>query len=160
MAITFQRGAVLEQQRRYAEAEQAFAAVLDLDSQHAPTLNYLGYMLAERGEQLERAVDYIRRALAVDPENGAYADSLGWAYFKQDKLDLAEIHLLRAAHQLASNSVVQDHVGELFFKLGRFGEAIAAWGRSLNGDGESIERREIEEKIERARHLAERDRGR
>ena len=107
-------------------------------------------MLVERGEGLERAVEYIKRALAVDPENSAFVDSLGWAYFKLDKLALAETYLLRAASRLSKNSVVQDHVGELFFKLGRYDDAIAAWKRSLAGDGELIKRFEIEKKIDRA----------
>jgi tetratricopeptide (TPR) repeat protein len=148
--VSFQQGAILEQQRRYSEAEEAFLEVLDLDSKHALTLNYLGYMLVERGERLKRAVEYIQRALTVDPENSAFVDSLGWAYFKLDKLALAETHLLRAASRLSKNSVVQDHVGELFFKLGRYEDAIAAWKRSLAGDGESIKRVEIEKKIDRA----------
>ncbi len=155
-AIPFQLGAVLERERRFEEAERAFHEALSRDPKHAPTLNYLGYLLAERGERLEEAVGYIQRALEVDPQNGAYVDSLGWAYFKLDRLDLAEIHLLRAGQQLSDNSVVQDHVGQLFFKLGRFDEAIAAWQRSLRGDGEAIERREIESKIERARDEANR----
>ena len=148
--IFFQQGVILEQQRRYSEAEEAFFKVLDLDSKHAPTLNYLGYMLVERGERLERAVEYIQRALAVDPENSAFMDSMGWAYFKLDELALAETYLLRAASRLSKNSVVQDHVGELFFKLSRYDDAIAAWKRSLAGDGESINRLKIEKKIDQA----------
>ena len=70
---------------------------------------------------------YLKRALEIEPDNGSYLDSLGWAYFKADKLDLAEENLQRAADQLKTNSVVQDHYGDVLFKLGRFDEAIAAW---------------------------------
>ena len=59
------------------------------DPEHAAALNYLGYMLAERGERLDESVELIKRALAIDPDNGSYLDSLGWAYFKDGKLDLA-----------------------------------------------------------------------
>ena len=77
--VPFQRGALLEQQKRFAEAEQAFRAVLARDPAHAPTLNYLGYMLVERGEQPGggRAPD--RTSARGGPGNPSYLDSLGWA---------------------------------------------------------------------------------
>ena len=60
------------------------------DPDNAPALNYLGYMLAERGERLDESVSFLKKALQIEPENGSYLDSLGWAYFKADKLDLAD----------------------------------------------------------------------
>jgi tetratricopeptide (TPR) repeat protein len=117
-------------------------------------LNYLGYMLAERGERLAESVRYIERALALEPDNPSYLDSLGWAYYKLDALDRAEPPLRRASQELPKNSVVQDHWGDLLYKLGRFAEAIAAWEQALSGDGESIERATIETKIRTARDKA------
>ena len=89
------------------------------DPNNATALNYLGYMLAERGERLDESVDYLKRALAIDPDNGSYLDSIGWAYYKDGKLDLALDNLKQAADQLTTNSVVQDHYGDVLFKLGR-----------------------------------------
>ena len=63
-AVTFELGAVLDKQKRYAEAEAAFRQVLARDPDHADALNYLGYMLAERGERLDESVDLVKRALA------------------------------------------------------------------------------------------------
>jgi tetratricopeptide (TPR) repeat protein len=153
-SIPFQLGAVFEQQKRYAEAERAFREVLARDPRHAPALNYLGYMLADRGERLEESVELIQRALEIDPENGAYLDSLGWAYFKLNRLDLAEANLRKAGEQLRTSSVVQDHLGDVLARLGRHAEAIAAWERSLAGDGESIDRAAIQRKIGAARGKA------
>jgi tetratricopeptide (TPR) repeat protein len=150
-ATAFQIGATYERQKRYEEAERSFRLALNRDPEHAPTLNYLGYMLAERGERLEESVRYIERALALEPDNPSYLDSLGWAYYKLDALDRAEPPLRRASDELPRNSVVQDHWGDLLFKLGRYDEAIAAWERSLAGDGDSIERATIEGKIRTAR---------
>ena len=56
-------------------------------------LNYLGYMLADRDTRLDEALGYIRRAVALDPQNGAYLDSLGWVYYKMGNYDLAEENL-------------------------------------------------------------------
>ncbi len=119
---------------------------------HAPTLNYLGYMLAERGQRLDEAVTLIAQAVKIDPFNGSYLDSLGWAYFKQGKLDQAREYLVKAGEQMPVNSVVQDHVGDVLFALRDVDGAIAAWQRALNGDGRSIDRTSIERKISRPAH--------
>jgi tetratricopeptide (TPR) repeat protein len=149
-SVTFELGAVLEKQKRFADAEAAFRRVLTREPDNAPTLNYLGYMLADRGERLEESVGYLKKALEIDPDNGSYLDSLGWAYFKGNKLDLADDNLKRAAEQLKTNSVIQDHYGEVLAKLGRYDEAIAAWTRALAGDGDSIDRAGIDMKIRAA----------
>lgn len=149
--ITYELASVFEKQKKYTEAEAAFRQLLMRDPEHAPALNYLGYMLAERGVRLDESVELIMRALEVEPENGSYLDSLGWAYFKIGKLNLAEEHLKRAADQLTTNSVVQDHYGDVLFKLQRYDEAIAAWNRALAGDGDSVDRGDIDKKIRSAR---------
>jgi len=150
-SIVFELGAVYDKQKKFPDAEAAFKQLLARDGDNAPALNYLGYMLAERGERLDESVTLLRKALQIDPDNGSYLDSLGWAYFKSDKLDLAEDHLRRAADQLKTNSVIQDHYGDVLFKLGRYDDAIAAWTRALGGDGDSINRTDIDKKIRGAR---------
>jgi tetratricopeptide (TPR) repeat protein len=150
-AISFELGAVFDKQKKFAEAESAFKQVLARNPENATALNYLGYMLAERGERLDESVGYLKKALAIEPENGSFLDSLGWAYFKADKLDLAEDNLRRAADQLKTNSVIQEHYGQVLFKLGRYDDAIAAWTRALNGDGDSIDKADIDKKIRAAR---------
>jgi len=148
---SFELGAVLEKQKRYGDAETAFKQAIQRDPEHAPSLNYLGYMLAERGERLDESVTYIKRALEIEPNNGSYLDSLGWAYFKDGRLDLAEENLKRAASQLTSNAVIQDHYGDVLFKLGRFQDAIEAWARALSGDADEIDRGSVDRKIRSAR---------
>jgi tetratricopeptide (TPR) repeat protein len=149
--LTFELGAALDKQKRYSESEAVFRQLIAKEPKNAPALNYLGYMLAERGERLAESVDYIKRALEIEPENGSYLDSIGWAYFKDGKLDLALENLRRAAEQLKDNSVIQDHYGEVLFKAGRYDDAIGAWNRALTGDGDSIDRGGIDRKIRSAR---------
>ncbi|PYR29692.1 MAG: hypothetical protein DMF92_10985 [Acidobacteria bacterium] len=150
-AIPFELGAVFDKQKRFADAEAAFHRVLARQPDNAAALNYLGYMLAERGERLDESVRYLKKALEIEPDNGSFLDSLGWAYYKSDKLDLALDNLRRAADQLKTNSVIQDHYGDVLFKLKRYDEAIAAWTRVLSGDGESIDRGGIDKKIRAAK---------
>ncbi len=149
--IGFELGATYDKQKKYADAEAAFKQVLNREPDNAPVLNYLGYMLAERGERLDESVTYVKKALEIEPDNGSYLDSLGWAYYKADKLELAESNLRRAADQLKSNSVIQDHYGDVLLKMGRLDEAIAAFNRALTGDGDSIDRAEIDKKIRAAK---------
>lgn len=149
--VLFQLGAVLERGRRFEAAERKFREVIEREPENAAALNYLGYMLADRGERLEESVTLLLKALEIDPNNGAYLDSLGWAYYKLDRLDLAEPHLRQASDQMQTNSVVQDHLGDLLFKLGQLDDAIAAWERALAGDRDSIDPEAIEQKIRDAR---------
>jgi tetratricopeptide (TPR) repeat protein len=149
--IAFELGAVLDKQKKFAESEAAFRQILQQEPDNAPALNYIGYMLAERGERLGESVDLLKRALAIEPDNGSYLDSLGWAYYKADKLPLALDSLQRAADQLKANSVIQDHYGDVLFKLSRVDEAIAAWTRALAGDNDTIDRPAIDRKIKSAK---------
>ncbi len=149
--IAFELGTVLDRQRKFAESEVVFRQLLSKEPDNAPALNYFGYMLAERGERLNESVDYIKRALAIDPNNGSYLDSIGWAYFKDGKLDLALEHLQRAAQMLATNSLVQDHYAGVLFRVGRYDDAIAAWTKALSGDLDSVERGDIDKKIRGAK---------
>lgn len=149
--ISFELGAVLDRQKKYAESEAVFRQLLSKEPDNAAALNYLGYMLAERGERLDESVDYIKRALAIDPDNGSYLDSIGWAYFKDGRLDLALEHLQRAAQMLTTNSLVQDHYADVLFRIGRYDDAIAAWTKALSGDLDSIDRGDIDKKIRSAK---------
>ena len=153
-SVAFGVGAALDRAKHFEDAVRVFKRVIASDPNHAQALNHLGYILADRGERLPESVGYIKRALEIDPNNPAYLDSLGWAYFKLNQFELAEPQLRRAAADLATNSVIQDHLGDTLLKLGRYDEAIAAWQRALAGDGDSIERSAIERKIRSARDRA------
>src|SRR6185369_6719311 len=149
--IALELGAVLDKQKKYSESEAVLRQLIAKEPNNAIALNYLGYMLADRGERLAESVDYLKRALAIDPDNGSYLDSIGWAYFKDGKLDLALDNLKKAADQMTTNSVVQDHYAEILFRLGRYNDAILAWTRALAGDGDSIDRGDIDKKIRSAK---------
>ena len=142
---------VLEARQDFAGAEQSLRDILKRDPEDATALNYLGYMLAERGQRLDEAVDLVQRALKLEPGNPSFLDSLGWAYYQQGKLELADPPLSEAASKMPNNSVIQDHLGDLRFKQKRFADAASAWERSLSGDGDSIDRSRIEKKIQDAR---------
>jgi len=76
-------------------------------------------------------VEYIKKALALEPDNGAYLDSLGWAYFKMARYDLALDPLEKAAKLLGNDPTVLDHLGLLYLKLGKKQDAAQEWRRAL-----------------------------
>ena len=130
--IWFLRGSTFEREKRYADAEGQFDKVLASDPQHASALNYLGYMLADQNMKLEEALGYIKRAVDLDPANGAYLDSLGWVYFRLGKYELAEENLVKASEKISTDPTVHDHLGDLYQKTGRLKLAATHWERALN----------------------------
>jgi Flp pilus assembly protein TadD len=136
---------------RDQDAERTIRQLLQLEPGNADALNYLGYLLAERGEQLDEAIRLVRRALDADPDNPSYLDSLGWAYFRRGEMAEAEKYLTPAAEKLPKNSVIQDHLGDVHARRGRWQEAIDAWTRALDGDGNDLDRSAVMRKIEDAR---------
>jgi tetratricopeptide (TPR) repeat protein len=150
-AVKLQLASTFERQRKFTEAETLFRQMIAEDPKNADALNSLGYMFAERGQKLDEAVTLVERALAIEPGNGAYLDSLGWAYYKQNRFEQAEPPLREAAKLLPTVSVIQDHFGDVLNKRGLFQEAIDAWQRALDGDGDDVSRSQIEDKIKSAR---------
>jgi tetratricopeptide (TPR) repeat protein len=129
--VYFLRGSTYEREKKYDQAEAEFRKILAVNPQNAATLNYLGYMNAERDVRLEESLNYIKQAVSSEPTNGAYLDSLGWAYFKLGKYDLAEESLDKASTRMGSDPTVQDHLGDLYQKTGRLKLAAAHWERAV-----------------------------
>jgi len=152
-SIVYQLGAALDRAGRRDASEKTFRDLIARDPLDASALNYLGYMLADRGQAsgLDEAVTLIQRALKVDPDNPSFLDSLGWAYVQQGKFDLADAPLTAAADKLPTNSVIQNHLGDLREKQNRHADAIAAWQKALTGDGDSIDKSKIQKKIDAAK---------
>jgi tetratricopeptide (TPR) repeat protein len=129
--VNFILASMYERQKKYDLAEDTFKKVIANDPNNAVALNYLGYMLADRGLRLEEALGYIKKAVQLDPQNGAYLDSLGWAYYKMGNYDLAEENLRKAVDKVNNDPTVLDHLGDLFQKTDRLKLAAASWERAL-----------------------------
>ena len=156
--LLFLKGALAERQKHYEPAEQFFRQALDLDPSNAMTLNYLGYMLADKGIRLPEALTLIRKAVDLEPLNGAYLDSLGWVYFKLGQYELAEENLRQAVERDRTDPTVHDHLGDLYEKTGRIRLAAAQWelslaafAKSAAADVEPGEEAKVQKKLESAR---------
>ena len=154
LRVLFSLGAAYERTRDFGKAERAFRDVIAADPEHAGALNYLGYMLADRGRKLPEALALIERALVIDPDNAAYLDSLGWAYFKLKRYGDAVTPLEKAAAGAPESSVIQDHLGEAYVKVGRQADAAAAFERALAGDRDGIDPDKVARKRDQARASA------
>ncbi|HEV2576647.1 MAG TPA: tetratricopeptide repeat protein [Acidobacteriaceae bacterium] len=129
--VAYYRGTVAERQKLFDQAEIEFRKGLQLAPDFAPIENYLGYMLAERGQKLDEAVTMLKKAVTFDPQNGAYLDSLAWAYYKQGQYALAEDFERKAAVRMSNDPTVLDHLGEIDAKTGKLSQAIDEWQHSL-----------------------------
>lgn len=126
----YQLAVLLEKQGDIAEAEKEFRALLAARPDDASVLNYLGYSLADRGLKLAEAEPMIRRATALDPANGAYADSLGWVHFKQGRSTEAVKELQGAILLLPEDETVWDHLGDAYEAVGSSAAAWRAWKKA------------------------------
>jgi tetratricopeptide (TPR) repeat protein len=156
--LLFLRGELAERQKHYEPAEQFFRQALELDPKSSMTMNYLGYMMADKGIKLTEALGLIRKAVELEPMNGAYLDSLGWAYFKLGQYELAEENLRQAVERDRTDPTVHDHLGDLYEKTGRIRLAAAQWelslaesAKSLAADVEPGEVAKVQHKLDSAR---------
>lgn len=154
----FVKGSIFERQKKYELAEEQFRKILADDPQNAMTLNYLGYMLADRGVRLDEALGYVKKAIEMDPANGAYLDSLGWTYYKLGKYDLAEASLTKALQHTPNDPTVQEHMGDVYQKTGRlklaavhWERALAEWNKTVPAEVEPDDVAKIQKKLESAK---------
>jgi tetratricopeptide (TPR) repeat protein len=115
--VAFDLAACREKLGDLAGAEAAVRDVLRREPDHPTALNFLGYLWADHERNLDEAVDLIVRALAQDPDNGAYIDSLGWAYYRLGRLGEARVQLERAARLTGGDPVVLEHLGDVYKDL-------------------------------------------
>jgi tetratricopeptide (TPR) repeat protein len=164
--VWFLRGSTFEREKRYAEAEEQFKKVIASDPEHASALNYLGYMLADQNTKLDEALGYIRRAVDLDPANGAYLDSLGWAYFRLGKYELAEDNLLKASQKINTDPTVHDHLGDLYQKTGRlklaatnWERALTEWNRTIAAEVDPADQARVQKKLDSAKMKLAKEEG-
>lgn len=155
----FLLGAIYERQKQFDKAEEEFKKVLNVNPKNASTLNYYGYMLADRGIRLDEAREMIQRALDQEPYSGAYLDSLGWVYYKENKLSEAEAALRKAVERESHDPTIRSHLGDVYAKQGRMEQAaieweksLAEWHHSLPGDVENDKVAELEKKLGQVKH--------
>ncbi len=145
----FGLASVLERQKKFDEAEAVFRKALAVAPDSAITLNYLGYMNADRNVRVDEALAFIQRALAADPDNGSYLDSLAWALHRLGRNGEAETAVRKAIQSQEKNAVVLAHLGLILAAKGDQAEALKYLRLSLLGEDEDgdLDRTLVNEKI-------------
>lgn len=133
-ALFLHFGAMCEQSGQTAWAEEIFERGIQAYPQSHAMLNYLAYMWAEQSRNLERALEYVRRALEIEPDNGAYLDTLGWIFFRMGRFEEALEPVRRAAELLPEDPTILDHLGDIYRALGQTEEAVRFWKESLRAN--------------------------
>jgi len=151
----FLRGEYYDRQKMYDQAEAQFRKALAIDSKNAAVLNYLGYMLADQGQKLPEALKMIHQAVDLEPQNGAYLDSLGWVYFKLGQYSEAEQNLIKANQRMSTDPTVHDHLGEVYEKTGNLKMAVTQWERSMTEYAHSLAADADPEDVQKVQHKLE-----
>lgn len=141
----FQFGATAERQGDYAQAEKHFEKCLQLAPNFAEALNYLGFMWADHGQNLDRARDLIEKAVNAEPKNAAYLDSMGWVLYKLNRPKEALPYMLKALqYSEEEDATIYDHVGDIYAALGQKDKARDAWRKSLSLEANDTVRKKLE----------------
>ncbi len=131
--MRFHLGSAEDRLGNFSAAVEQFKAILEIDPNNTPAMNYLGYSWAERGENLEEAERLLRKVVAAEPESGAYLDSLGWVRFKRGDPCEAQAYLQKAI-QYASDAVIFDHLGDAYMGCQHREAALQAWSKAITMD--------------------------
>ena len=157
--VWFMLGAIYERQKFFDRAEVEFKKALAVNPRDAAVLNYYGYMLGDLGIRLDEAQSLVQRALKEEPNSGAYLDSLGWIYFRENKLADAEATLRKAVEFEGHDATIRSHLGDVYAKSGRMDLAATQWEKSLEEwrhslpeDVENDKVAEVEKKLSQVKH--------
>lgn len=146
--IYYVRGITNHTLDNWPAAEADFRAALALNPDQPQVLNYLGYSMVERNINMEEALQMIETAVAAEPQNGAIVDSLGWVLFQRGDYKAAVGHLEDAAALEPVDPVVNDHLGDAFWAVGRFIEARFQWNRAMSFNPAETDAARIRRKLE------------
>ena len=145
--LFYRRGIAHERLDEWPSAEADFQRALELQPDHPAVLNYLGYSWIDMNMNLDEGLEMIRKAVSIQPNSGAFVDSLGWAYYRLGRFEEAVTELERALTLETSDPVIHDHLGDAYWRVGREREARFQWGHALKMDLEPEDRRRIRAKL-------------
>src|SRR4030067_1385918 len=133
----FNLGIVYDKLDMFDDMVRELDTSIELDPEHDNALNYLGYSYADRGIKLDAAVELITKALGRNPDNGAYVDSLGWAYYKKGLIEPAFEQLKRASQLMPDDPPILEHLGDVYLEKNMRSEARSEWIKALELDIEN-----------------------
>ena len=147
--LYYTRGIANERAGNWPAAEADFRAALKLEPDQPLVLNYLGYSMVEKQENLDEALGMIERASKAEPDDGYITDSLGWVLYRLGRYDEAVKPMLRAVELTPDDPVINDHLGDVLWMVGRKREAEFQWRRALSfGPADDLDMDRVRRKLE------------
>jgi len=144
---TIQLSSVLDKSGRTGQAEKALRELLQQQPDNATALNNLSYLLLEQTTNHQEALKLIEQAVAIEPVNGSFLDTLGWAHYKLGNLDKARESLEKAATYSRRSATIHEHLGDVLQKLGRLNDARKQWEKALDFSVEAGETARLKVKL-------------
>ena len=141
--LLYRRGASKERMKNYEQADKDMLLSLKFDPDDAYVLNYLAYSWLERDYKINEAIEMLEKAYSLKNNDPYIIDSIGWAYYLIDEYENAEAHIRRAVEMMPDDAVVNDHYGDILWKLGHKIQARYFWKSVLkmeNADEELLEK--------------------
>ena len=145
--LLFEKAILLENTGHHEQAMSTAEKVLQLQPNHPEALNFIGYSWADENKNLDRALDYIKRAVAQKPENGFIHDSLGWVYYRLGDFNLARGELEKAVSLESRDTHIFDHLGDAYKALGQKDKALEAYTKALDLSTEENDKGMLQKKI-------------
>ena len=133
-------------EKMFKESDELYEEALFLDPDNALILNNYAYNLSVRNEKLEKSLSMAQRAIAKEPDNSSYLDTIGWIYFKLGQNEQAVVYISKAISKNGSNAVLQDHLGDVYNAMHDYDNAVKYWKKALELSPASSE---IKQKIEK-----------
>ncbi|MDQ6979860.1 MAG: tetratricopeptide repeat protein [Ghiorsea sp.] len=144
--LLFNRAVAFESRKDFKRLDETFDVLLEHVPDHAEALNFYGYSLADRGIRLHDALAMVKKALLKKPEDGYYLDSLAWVYFKQGKYTQAVEVQKKAVGLVPNDPVMQEHLGDMYWKAGLKKDARLHWQKALDLNHENPD--DVQDKIQ------------
>jgi Flp pilus assembly protein TadD len=127
-------GLIYNSLEMWEECDSTYEYALRLDPDNPLVNNNYAYSLSERDLQLERALKMAEIAIAAEPSNSSYLDTIGWVYYKLSRYEEAEKYLKKALEVAGDRPVILEHLGDVLYKMGKKNEAMDLWQKSYSLD--------------------------
>jgi tetratricopeptide (TPR) repeat protein len=145
--LLYNYGIFLEKIGEHDNAMARMQAVLVLDPDNGAALNYIGYTWADNNINLEKALEYIKKAVELLPDDGFIRDSLGWVYYKIGDVEQAIIELEKASEMVGNDPVIKEHLGDVYMQTEQYDKALAAYEEAYELYGEEEKKESVNAKI-------------
>ncbi|QXQ07543.1 tetratricopeptide repeat protein [Sphingosinicellaceae bacterium] len=154
--LYFLRGSTLEQAGNWSLAEPDLRTALAMAPDEPTVLNYLGYAMLDRGQDVPAAKALVERASQLKPDDGFIADSLGWAQYRLGDMAAAVKTLERAAAAEPGDPTINEHLGDAYWRSGRRIEARFRWRAAIDLDPTPKARATLASKLDYGLDVAQR----